>query len=91
METLEVDFNSMGVEGVRLSCNGTLKEIEKKAIVLYDGLKLLVWERDEYDDGSIDKLSVEAIVKYSKIDKCWVGQFDTNDIKLESKNKKPNQ
>jgi hypothetical protein len=84
MEILWVDFNSMGIEGVRLSCNGTQKEIKDKGLVLFDGLKLLVWYVDEYEDGSTDKLSAEVIVKYSDIDKCWVGQINSNGIQLES-------
>lgn len=58
METLWVDFNNMGVDGVRLICNGTLQEIKEKSLVLHNELKLLVWYSDEYLDGSVEILSV---------------------------------
>ena len=84
METLWVDFNNMGKEGVRLSCNGTVAELNSKSIVLYDGLQLLIWDNDEDDFGNSDNLIVDAVVKYSNVDKCWVAQFENANIMHES-------
>ena len=74
----------MGKDGVRLICSGTLKELNEKSIRLHDGLKLIVWMDDEDDKGKADNLVVEAVVKYSLIDNCWVAQFDDDKLIHES-------
>jgi hypothetical protein len=84
MEALWVDFQNMGIDGVRLICNGTLKEISEKNIQLKDGLELLIWNNDEDGEGNPDNLLVEAVVKYSKIDNCWVAQFAPDNFRNES-------
>jgi len=84
METLWVDFQNEGKEGVRLICTGTLKELKEKSIELIDGLELLIWSDDKDDCGKIDNLIVEATVKYSNIDQCWVAQFDNEKLRNQS-------
>jgi hypothetical protein len=84
MERLWVDFNNMGKDGVRLTCSGTLNELNDKAIILYNGLKLIAWMEDEDDNGKADNLLVEAVVKYSFKDNCWVAQFDGDKLIHES-------
>jgi len=79
-----VDIQNTGYEGVRLICAGTLKEITGKGIKLKDGLHLLIWSEDQDDDGKADNLIVEAVVKFSDVDKCWVAQFDYAQLKHES-------
>ena len=83
IETLWVDFQNAGY-GVRLICSGTLKELQEKKIELKDGLQLLIWSDDEDDNGGKDNLLVEAVVKFSDVDHCWVAQFDKNNLKHES-------
>jgi len=80
MESLWVDFQNSSSEGVRLICKGTLDEIEKKALVLSDGLELMIWQEDQDDDGTQNNLIVQATVKYDEIEKCWVAKYD--DAKL---------
>jgi len=87
METLWVDFNNMGKEGVRLICKGTIDELNAKSIRLRDGLELLIWDNDQDDFGNTDNLIVNAIVKYSETDKCWVAQFNDADLIHESERK----
>jgi len=84
METLWVDFQNAGYDGVRLICKGTLKELKEKNIELKDDLQLLIWSDDEDDNGRKDNLLVEAVVKFSVVDHCWVAQFDENNLKHES-------
>jgi len=89
MEKLWVDFQNAGHEGVRLICTGAVKELHDKAIKLHEGLQLIVWQDDEDSNGKADNLMVEAVVKYSFKDKCWVAQFDENKLMHESQlNKK---
>jgi len=59
MEKLWVDFQNAGIEGVRLICEGTLKEMRQKKITLKDGLTLLIWSEDQDDNGKPDNLMVE--------------------------------
>jgi len=74
----------MGKEGLRLSCKGTIEDLNAKKIILHDGLKLTVWTNDKDEQGNIDNLTVSATIKYSYIDKCWVAQFQNDDLKHES-------
>jgi hypothetical protein len=67
MSKIWVDFNNMGVDGVRLNCNGTLEDIDDKGIVLTQGLELTIWFED---------LSAESTVMYSSVDNCWVAQIN---------------
>jgi hypothetical protein len=87
METLWVDFQNAGFEGVRLICKGTLDELRQKNLTLHDGLKLLIWTEDQDDDGKEDNLLVEAVVKYSDVDRCWVASFDADKLMNESQRK----
>ena len=84
METLWVDLNNMGHDGMRLICKGTLDELKEKSIQLYDGLQILIWDNDQDENGNADNLVVEAIVKYSNTDQCWVAQFDNAHLKNQS-------
>jgi hypothetical protein len=85
MDTLWVDFQNAGHDGVRLICNGTLADLKEKGIELRDGLQLLIWSEDYDDNGNPDNLSVEAVVRYSNSDKCWVAQYDNKKLMNESK------
>jgi len=91
METLWVDFNNMGKEGIRLICKGTIDELNEKSIVLYDGLQLRIWDSDQNDLGEPDNLSVNAEVKYSDVDKCWVAQFESDNLIHESERRVKNK
>ena len=84
MKKLWVDFQNAGHDGVRLICNGTISELKEKGIELKGGLQLLIWSEDYDDNDNPDNLSVEAIVKYSHSDRCWVAQFDYEKLKNES-------
>jgi hypothetical protein len=86
-ETLWVDFQNMGNEGVRLIGKGTLDELDNKKIKLYGGLQLIIWQED--NNKKVDNLAVEAAIKYSDIDKCWVAEFDKDELKHESERKRP--
>ena len=85
MDTLWVDFQNSGHDGVRLICNGTLADLKEKGIELRDGLQLLIWSEDYDDNGNPDNLSVEAVVRYSNSDNCWVAQYDSKKLMNESK------
>lgn len=84
METLWVDFQNAGKDGVRLICKGTLDEISEKGLTLHEGLQLIIWTEDQDDDGKPDNLVVNAVIKYSTIDGCWIAQFNVDDLKNES-------
>jgi len=67
MNKIWVDFNNMGVDGVRLNCRGTLDDIKEKGIVIKPGLRLIIWDED---------LLAESTVRYSTVDKCWVAHIN---------------
>ena len=67
MDKIWVDFNNIGVDGVRLICQGTLDDIKKNGIILKEGLRLIIWD---------EELLAESIVKFSSNDNCWVAKID---------------
>jgi hypothetical protein len=83
METLWVDFQNAEFDRVPY-CNGTLAELKDKRIELREGLNRLIWSEYENEIGNPDNLIVEATVRYSLRDKCWVAQFNERDLKNQS-------
>ncbi len=84
METLWVDFQNSGKEGVRLICNGTIEELKNKNIILKEGLEFFIWDDDEDVYGNPGILIVKSTIKYSTIEQCWVAQYNSAELKHKS-------
>ena len=63
---------------LRLTCAGTLQDLERQGIQLQDGLILTFYTDDADDEGRPDELRVEGIVHYDKEGHCWVATIDWN-------------
>lgn len=66
---LFADFNNADPEGrVRLSCVGTMKDLEALQISLCEGMRIVI---DDHDG-----LFADAIVRWSESEQIWVAQID---------------
>ena len=75
------DLNNCDVRGrVRLTCAGTLRDLQAQQIELRDGLVLPL-----YDDGDSDPLIFDGRVEFSHDEKIWVAVFDYHQIRNLSK------
>ncbi|MBL4752584.1 MAG: hypothetical protein JKY52_03140 [Flavobacteriales bacterium] len=81
---LWADFNASSDFGLRLNCNGTLKDLEKRNLILEEGMELLLWGEDYNEDDERDDLIVVATARYNSKRSIWEGEFDWNEIRHES-------
>jgi len=90
MIKLWVDFNASTVNGgVRLTCKGTIDDLARQKIELQEGLRLLLWNEDFYEnDLSSDTLIVEAVAHFNDNHKIWEAIFNMEDIEHKSDFKK---
>ena len=65
------DFNRL-----RLTCAGTLQELEHQGIELQEGLVLTFYTDDEDAQGRPDELRAEGVVHYDEDGQCWVATID---------------
>jgi len=67
------DFHNTDVKGrLRLSCVGTIEDLERHGIVLREGQSLIIYS---------EELEVEAIVHYSEEEKLWTAVIDWDAIR----------
>lgn len=67
------DFHNADVKGrLRLSCVGTIEDLERHGIVLREGQSLIIYS---------EELEVEGIVHYSEEEKLWTAVIDWNAIR----------
>lgn len=67
------DFHNADVKGrLRLSCVGTIEDLERQEIVLRDGRPLIIYS---------EELEVEGVVHYSEKEKLWTAVIDWNAIR----------
>ena len=66
------DFHNADVKGrLRLSCVGTVEDLERQGIVLREGQSLTIYS---------EELEVEGVVHYSEEEKLWTAVIDWNAI-----------
>lgn len=82
------DFNATSDFGLRLNCKGTLEDLERRNIVLQEGMSVLLWDEDYDDSNRRDDLIVEAIIRFNQNTEVWEGEFNWDDIKHESEYKR---
>ena len=81
---LWADFNATGDFGLRLNCNGTVKDLKSQDIELIDGMELLLWDEDFNDNEERDDLIVSAIARFNDKRNYWEGEFEWSKIRHES-------
>ena len=76
------DFNNADSIGrVRLTTNGTLRDLQNANIVLRKGMEVLL------DDE--DSLTAEGKIEYSEEEKIWVARIDWNRLIHKDDNDEP--
>lgn len=65
------DFNRL-----KLTCAGTLQDLERQGIDLREGLILSLYTDDENDQGQPDELRAEGVAHYDAEGQCWVATVD---------------
>ncbi|MYA98151.1 hypothetical protein F4X90_00510 [Candidatus Poribacteria bacterium] len=67
------DFHNADVKGrLRLSCVGTIEDLERHGIVLREGQSLIIYS---------EELEVEGVVHYSEEEKLWTAVIDWDAIR----------
>jgi hypothetical protein len=69
---------------LRLTCMGTLRDLERQGITLKEGLVLTFYTDDADDDGRPDELLADGVVHYDEGERCWVAAIDWNDLRHAS-------
>ena len=67
------DFHNTDTEGrVRLTCKGTMEDIERDHLNLYEGQHIIIYS---------EELEVKGVVEYSEEENIWVAVIDWDAIK----------
>ncbi len=67
------DFHNTDEQGrLRLNCVGTIEDLNRQRIKLYNGQTLTLYSED---------LEVDSLIQYSEDDQIWVAIIDWNAIR----------
>jgi hypothetical protein len=69
---------------LRLTCIGTIKDLDTHGIQLREGLTLTFYTDDADDQGNPDDLLVDGVLTFSPEQQAWVAAVDWNAIRNES-------
>jgi hypothetical protein len=79
------DFQNLDdLNRLRLTCAGTREDLQRLKIDLRDGLVLRFYTDDEDEDGRPDEMTVDGIVRYNAVDRCWVAEVDWSSVRHRS-------
>jgi hypothetical protein len=79
------DFHNLDDDNrLRLTCAGTLKDLERHGIELREGLRLTFYTDDADAEGRPDDLLVDGVVRYDEGQRCWVAQADWQHLRHAS-------
>lgn len=71
------DFQNLdNSDRLRLTCAGTLADLNSQGIELREGLVLTVYTDDADDEGNPDDLETEGVVQFNAEENCWVAAID---------------
>jgi hypothetical protein len=84
------DFQNLDDDNrVQLTCAGTLEDLERQGIELYDGLVLILRTDDADDAGQPDELWAKGVVHFDEAHQCWVASIDWTDLHHASEAQSP--
>lgn len=78
------DFNRL-----KLTCAGTVADLDRQQIQLREGLVLTLYTDDADDQGQPDELRTEGIIHYNNEEHCWVAAIDWSAIRHASDENTP--
>jgi len=69
MEKIFADFNNADKEGrVRLNCQGSISDIERLGVELFEGKEILLTNEEEFNTKGMVQFSTEENIWVAKID-----------------------
>ncbi len=84
------DFQNLDNENrLKLTCAGTIDELEKHGIQLHEGCVLTFYMDDANDYGRPDELLAEGTVHFNKDEQCWVAEIDWMALRHASQEASP--
>ena len=79
------DFQNLDdTNRIRMTCAGTLQDLERHGVRLRDGLVLTLYTDDADDHGRPDELRAEGVVHYDEVQGCWVAEIDWSELRHAS-------
>ena len=79
------DFQNLdGDNRLRLTCAGTLEDLQREGIQLREGLALLLYTDDGDVHGNSDELRADGVVHYNEEEKCWVAAINWSALRHAS-------
>ena len=79
------DFQNLDdLNRLKLTCAGTLGDLERQGIELCEGLALTLYTDDEDDQGQSDELRAEGVTHYDAEAQCWVATIDWGAVRYAS-------
>src|SRR5712691_8872488 len=79
------DFQNLDdANRLRLTCAGTLQDLQRQGVQLQEGLILTFYSDDADDQGQPDELRAEGVVYYDAAGQCWVATIDWTAIRHAS-------
>ena len=79
------DFQNLDERNcVRLTCAGTMDDLDRGGLRLHPGLVLTLYTDDEDAAGLPDELRVEGVVHYDDEQQCWVASVDWDALRYAS-------
>ncbi len=75
------DFHNADIQGrLRLTCTGSIKDVEEQGLTLREGMLLTLYSDDADATGHPDELLVDGVVSFSEDEQCWVAAIDWSAI-----------
>jgi hypothetical protein len=79
------DFQNLDdTNRIRMTCAGTLQDLERQGVRLREGLVLTLSTDDADDRGRPDELRAEDVVHYDEVQGCWVAEIDWSELRHAS-------
>jgi hypothetical protein len=86
LSRIYADFQNLDDDNrLRLTCVGTLEDLQRQGVELTEGLRLTFRTDDADDEGRPDDLLVDGIVHYHEEQRCWVAEVDWHHLRHASR------
>lgn len=87
-QRIYADFNNLDdFNRLRLTCAGTVADLDRYGIKLREGLTLTFYMDDADEEGEPDELLVEGVVQHDAEGKTWVAAVDWSAVRHASDEK----
>jgi len=87
MHRIYHDFNKLfpgreeGMAAAPLVCSGTKRDLDERRLTLQEGMLVMLYQCDPDMDGSPAFLEVNATIRYSPEEECFMADFVWDELK----------